>query len=165
MRPVGKPAALATTSSPSEQTSSERPSSATQRAIARHQNALLAQATSCGAMTLLYSRQRTHTCSSSSTYAGVPKRSAISARRTPPTDSARLGHAGFVTQVRLETIRIHARRHLHPHQRVQSPGTAYHADTEAGGFTTITPGSTWIRVTPSGASMSRMASALICIHG
>jgi hypothetical protein len=29
----------------------------------------------------------------------------------------------------------------------------------------ITPGSTWIRVTPSGASMSRMASEPISIHG
>ena len=82
-----------------------------------------------------------------------------------PGQPPRLGDASLTTQVRLEAIGIGTSGHLHPHQRVQNLRVASHADTETGLPAAITPGLTWIRVTPSGASMSRMASALICIHG
>ena len=90
--------------------------------------------------------------------------------RTSKSQSPASRHASampsLVAQIGLEAIGVGTGRHLHPHQRVQKPArVASHAGTETGPPAVITPGSTWIRVTPSGASMSRMASALICIHG
>ena len=85
----------------------------------------------------------------------------VAVPRQPP----RLGYAGLVTQIGLEAIGVGTGHHLHPHQRMQNLRVTSHADTETGRPAVITPGSTWIRVTPSGASMSRMASALIYIHG
>jgi len=87
----------------------------------------------------------------------------VAVPRQPP----RLGDADLVTQVGLEAIGVGTGHHLHPHQRMQNLRVTSHADidTETGRPAVITPGFTWIRVTPSGASMSRMASALIYIHG
>lgn len=83
--------------------------------------------------------------------AGQPHLEVAVAGQPPCLRDASLG-----AQVRLETVRVHAGSQPNPYQRVQ-PARIPHAGTETGRLVAIRPGSTWIRVTPSGASISFIA--------